>query len=266
MMNVRHQQRIMNRTALLVLIIAAVVLFLIGMAIVKFTGEKKKAVDSVLAGNDTAVSNNEPMQPAQPKPEQQSAHYAMIVVSQGKIVIELFPDAAPKTVTNFVTLANRGYYNGLLWHRIVRDFVIQGGDPNGNGSGGESIYGSTFEDEINAQSIGVPADKIALYQELYGYKYRDDLTSVKITKGIVAMANRGANTNGSQFFIVTGDLEGQLDGKHTAFGKVIEGMDVVDKLNEVEVDARDSRPKDPVAMKTIVTGNTLDEMKAKYVE
>ncbi len=262
MMNLRRQQSIMNKTAFMVIAVAALLVTLIGVAIAKMTDEKSN--ENNTSQNQTIVqSSSEPVASSEEK-DWQSAHFALIVVPQGKIVVELFPNAAPKTVTNFVTLANRGFYNNLIFHRIVKDFVIQGGDPNGNGSGGSSIYGETFEDEINAKSIGVPEDKIALYQELYGYKYRDDLQSMKITKGVLAMANRGANSNSSQFFIATADLNGQLDGKHTAFGRVTEGMDVVEQLNNVEVDPRDSRPKTPVTIETIVTGNTIDEIKAKY--
>lgn len=259
MNSLRRQQSIMNRTGIIVVVLVALVVIAIGVAIAKTTD----------AAEETPTTTQEVISPAAMSTtpttvnDWKSAQYALLTVPQGRIVIELFPDAAPKTVTNFVTLANRGYYNKLLFHRIVKDFVIQGGDPNGNGSGGESIYGDTFADEINPQSLDLPEDKIALYQELYGYSYRSDLSSIKITKGVVAMANRGANTNGSQFFIVTGDIDGQLDGKHTAFGKVVEGQEVVDRLNQVEVDARDNRPKEPVVIERIVTGNTIDELKAK---
>ncbi|MBI2484540.1 peptidylprolyl isomerase [Candidatus Uhrbacteria bacterium] len=122
-----------------------------------------------------------------------------IETAKGEIVFELFADTAPKTVSNFVRLANDGFYNGLTFHRRVENFVIQGGDPNGNGSGGP---GYTFEDELN---------------DTYAY-----------TRGIVAMANRGPNTNGSQFFIMLAD--NPLPKSYSIFGRVLSGMDVVDKI------------------------------------
>ncbi len=137
-----------------------------------------------------------------------SAKTGTIHTAKGDIVIEFYPDDAPKTVMNFATLAKAGYYNGLTFHRVEPGFVIQGGDPNGNGSGGESIYGPTFEDELNASSSSYQA----------GY-----------LEGVVAMANRGPNTNGSQFFIMLADTP-SLPKAYTIFGKVTSGMDVVKKI------------------------------------
>lgn len=137
-----------------------------------------------------------------------SATQAIIKTAKGEIDIELYPQDAPKTVTNFATLASEGYYNNLTFHRVEPGFVIQGGDPNGNGTGGTSIYGDTFEDELN------PATKS--YQA--GYQ-----------AGVVAMANRGPNTNGSQFFIMLADNP-SLPKNYTIFGKVTKGMDVVQKI------------------------------------
>ncbi|HEV2339592.1 MAG TPA: peptidylprolyl isomerase [Patescibacteria group bacterium] len=137
-----------------------------------------------------------------------SANAATIHTAKGDIVIQLYPNDAPKTVINFATLAKAGYYNGLIFHRVVPGFVIQGGDPNGNGTGGESIYGPTFDDELNASASS--------YQRGY-------------LEGIVAMANRGPNTNSSQFFIMLADNP-NLPHAYTIFGKVIQGMDVVKKI------------------------------------
>ncbi|HET9947121.1 MAG TPA: peptidylprolyl isomerase [Patescibacteria group bacterium] len=137
-----------------------------------------------------------------------SASTAAITTAKGTIKIQLYPQDAPKTVTNFATLAKIGYYNNLTFHRVEPGFVVQGGDPNGNGTGGYSIYGPTFEDELNASTSS--------YQE--GYK-----------EGVVAMANRGPNTNGSQFFIMLAD-NNNLPKNYTIFGKVIEGMDVVKQI------------------------------------
>lgn len=165
------------------------------------------------------------LQPTQPQssPVPQSDIISATVVTirtpKGDIVLDLYPDDAPKTVQNFATHAKKGYYNGLTFHRVEPGFVIQGGDPNGNGTGGYSIYGSTFEDELNPDTESYKA----------GYK-----------EGVLAMANRGPNTNGSQFFIMLAD-NNSLPKNYTIFGKVREGMDVVkkiavgDKMTSVEV-------------------------------
>ncbi len=145
---------------------------------------------------------------------------ATISTNMGDIKIELFAKDAPKTVENFKKLAEKGYYKGVIFHRVIKDFMIQGGDPTGTGTGGESAYGQPFEDEFNSH---------------------------KIVPGTLAMANRGPNTNGSQFFIVTESPQPHLDGKHTAFGQVVEGMDIVKKIAAVEVDGND-RPLKEVKM------------------
>lgn len=140
--------------------------------------------------------------------EQVSATTATIKTAKGDIVVELYPTDTPKTVTNFASLAKAGYYNNLTFHRVEPGFVIQGGDPSGNGTGGYSIYGDTFEDEIDTSK--------QIYVD--GYK-----------EGVLAMANRGADTNGSQFFIMLADNE-SLPKNYTIFGKVTSGMDVVKKI------------------------------------
>jgi peptidyl-prolyl cis-trans isomerase B (cyclophilin B) len=140
--------------------------------------------------------------------------------SEGPIFFELFDADAPKTVENFRKLATDGFYDGLTFHRIIKDFMIQGGCPQGTGTGGP---GYTFEDEINPH---------------------------KVVRGALAMANAGPNTNGSQFFIVTADACPWLDAKHTVFGEVTEGMDVVDKLEGVPTDGRD-QPVEPVGIDSI---------------
>src|SRR3954471_9926722 len=142
---------------------------------------------------------------------------ATMRTNQGDIVLELFDEDAPKTVDNFKKLAGQGFYDGVIFHRVIRDFMIQGGDPTGTGTGGP---GYTFEDEINDH---------------------------KIARGALAMANAGPNTNGSQFFIVTTPEAQWLDGKHTVFGRVVEGMDVVDRIEAADTDGRD-RPREDIAM------------------
>ena len=143
---------------------------------------------------------------------------AMIKTTQGDIEIELRPDLAPKAVKNFVTHSKNGYYNGLLFHRIIKNFMIQGGDPEGTGRGGESIWGKSFEDEFSPNAI---FDK----------------------PGILAMANSGPNTNGSQFFITTVPTY-WLNGRHTIFGYVKSGMDTLKKLENVPTSGkyRGNRP------------------------
>jgi cyclophilin family peptidyl-prolyl cis-trans isomerase len=140
--------------------------------------------------------------------------------TEGDIVFELFDEAAPKTVANFKQLSEQGFYDGLLFHRVIADFMVQGGCPQGTGTGGP---GYTFEDEINDH---------------------------KVTRGALAMANAGPDTNGSQFFIVTADACPWLDGKHTVFGQVTKGMDVVDRLNAAKTDGRD-RPVEPLGIATV---------------
>jgi cyclophilin family peptidyl-prolyl cis-trans isomerase len=138
---------------------------------------------------------------------------ATMKTNHGDIELELFDDAAPKTVENFRKLSGDGFYDGLAFHRVIKDFMIQGGCPQGTGTGGP---GYTFEDEFNDH---------------------------KVVRGALAMANAGPNTNGSQFFIVTTDAAPWLDGKHTVFGEVTEGMDVVDTIEGLPTDARD-KPQD----------------------
>ena len=142
---------------------------------------------------------------------------ATMQTNQGAIEIELFDDDAPKTVENFKKLANDGFYNGVIFHRVIPDFMIQGGDPTGTGSGGP------------------------------GYQFEDEFNDHKVERGALAMANAGPNTNGSQFFIVTTDAAPWLDGKHTVFGRVTDGMDVVDRISELPRDGRD-RPHDDVTI------------------
>lgn len=137
---------------------------------------------------------------------------AVLETEKGPIEIELLPGAAPKAVENFRLLAERGYYNGLTFHRIVKGFMIQGGDPKGDGRGGESAWGGTFDDEIQRDS--------PLYQRGLGYK-----------RGVVAMANRGPNTNTSQFFILQKDYP--MAPSYTIFGRVTQGLEVVDALADL---------------------------------
>jgi cyclophilin family peptidyl-prolyl cis-trans isomerase len=145
---------------------------------------------------------------------------ATITTSMGAIEVELFDEDAPKTVENFTKLAGDGFYDGLIFHRVIPDFMIQGGCPRGDGTGDP------------------------------GYKFEDEFNDHPIVRGTLAMANAGPNTNGSQFFIVTADATPWLDGKHTAFGQVTGGQDVVDAISAVDRDGAD-RPSEPITMESV---------------
>ena len=143
-----------------------------------------------------------------------------MTTNHGPIVFEMFEEDAPKTVDNFRKLSGDGFYDGLTFHRIIRDFMIQGGCPDGNGTGGP------------------------------GYEFEDEFNQHKVVRGALAMANRGPNTNGSQFFIVTTEAAPWLDGKHTVFGKVTSGMEVVDALESLPTDGMD-RPQEPAMIEKV---------------
>ena len=145
---------------------------------------------------------------------------AVLHTNMGDITIKFYNADAPKTVDNFIKLSREGFYNGLTFHRVMADFMIQGGDPNGDGTGGP------------------------------GYEFEDEFNDHKIVKGTLAMANSGPNTNGSQFFIVTEKEQPHLDGVHTVFGEVAEGMDVVAKIAAVPAD-KDDKPLEPVLINSI---------------
>jgi peptidyl-prolyl cis-trans isomerase B (cyclophilin B) len=145
---------------------------------------------------------------------------AVLQTSEGRVELELFDEDAPKTVANFTKLAGEGFYDDLVFHRVIPDFMIQGGCPRGDGTGGP---GYEFEDEINQHPV---------------------------VRGALAMANAGPNTNGSQFFIVTADDASWLNDKHTVFGAVGSGQDVVDRISLVERDSRD-RPLEPVVIESV---------------
>lgn len=175
---------------------------------------------------------------------------AIIKTNHGDITVQLFPEQAPKTVENFVALAEQGYYAGVIFHRVIPDFMIQGGDPTGTGRGGKSSFGSNFEDEFSPELFNI--------------------------NGALSMANAGPNTNGSQFFIVSNErvddgMIGQmksagypeeiidkykqggtpwLDFRHTVFGQVVDGMDVVKEISQVDRDAAD-KPNDDVIMTSV---------------
>lgn len=143
-------------------------------------------------------------------------YQAKFKTNYGDFTISLFAKETPITVNNFVTLARKKFYNGLIFHRIIPDFMIQGGDPEGKGTGGP------------------------------GYSFKDETSPKKLVKGSLAMANAGPNTNGSQFFIVTAESTPWLDGRHTNFGEVVSGLDIIEKIGKVETGANDKPVKDVV--------------------
>jgi cyclophilin family peptidyl-prolyl cis-trans isomerase len=145
---------------------------------------------------------------------------ATMETNKGTIEIELFDEDAPKTVENFSKLARDGFYDGVIFHRVIPDFMIQGGDPTGTGSGGP------------------------------GYQFEDEFNNQKVVRGALAMANAGPNTNGSQFFVVTAEACPWLDGKHTVFGRVTSGMDVVDAIEQVDT-SPGHKPKEEVRIESV---------------
>ncbi|KAH7279431.1 hypothetical protein KP509_37G019600 [Ceratopteris richardii] len=156
----------------------------------------------------------------------EGAPQVIVETSMGAVTLELYIKHAPKTCRNFLELSRRGYYNNVIFHRIIKDFMIQGGDPTGTGRGGTSIYGSKFEDEITRELKHTGA-------------------------GVLSMANSGPNTNGSQFFITLAPTP-WLDGKHTIFGRVSGGMEVVKRLGNVQTDKSDRPLQDVKILKTTV--------------
>lgn len=214
-----------------VLTIIFIVLLVIIALIMRFTKDEKVNGDENSRTSDTASTtlntdqnsgSNNSLNNQKPMKENQKV---TIETNKGNIVVELYTADAPKTAENFVTLANKGFYNGVIFHRIISGFMIQGGDPTGTGRGGP---GYTFADELNPATASYKA----------GYK-----------RGVLAMANAGPNTNGSQFFIMHKDYP--LPNNYTIFGHVIEGLDVVDAIASVPTQAE--RPLSDVTMKSVKT-------------
>ena len=195
--------------------IIAVVVFLLSRQGASFTpnqstAPEKKEQDTVLLGQATLAD---------------------IQTSFGVVTVELFPDVAPKTVENFIKLAESGFYNGTKFHRVIKNFMIQGGDPNSK------------DDDWTDDGRGGP-----------GYSFEDEFNEHKVVRGALAMANSGPNTNGSQFFIVTAQATPWLDGKHTVFGRVVgEGMEVVDKIESMATNEKDHPLEDVVVERITIT-------------
>jgi len=183
----------------------------------------------------SAAAQTKPKYTDEKKPKMENVkEVAVIETSMGTIEAELYRADAPKTVENFVKLAEKKYFDGVIFHRVSKGFVIQGGDPTGTGSGGKSIWGKEFDDELNPNTPS--------YKE--GYK-----------KGVLAMANRGPNTNTSQFFVMLRDIT-TLPKNYTIFGKVIKGQGVVDKIGQVDITPQmgptDGKPKVDIVMKKVI--------------
>lgn len=189
----------------LLAVVVLVVVFILGYIFKNVSDEGEKNVGKDLASK-TTISNG-----------------VIIKTNFGNIELSFFPDKAPVTVGNFIKLSEAGFYNGTLFHRVIKNFMIQGGDPLSK-QGDWSLHGT-----------GGP-----------GYAFQDEINDEKLIRGVIAMANAGPNTNGSQFFIVTAEQTPWLDGKHTVFGRVVSGMDVVDKISLVEANEQNHPLKDVV--------------------
>ncbi|GGA42152.1 peptidylprolyl isomerase [Psychrobacillus lasiicapitis] len=234
----------MKKIILFLIISIALILSACGTTAKEATKEEKVPEKETAVNTDTQQQGEITMYPQLNAEVASNEALVIMHTSMGDLKIKLFPEYAPKTVENFLTHAENGYYDGIIFHRVIQDFMIQGGDPTGTGMGGESIYGEEFEDEFSMNLFNI--------------------------RGALSMANAGANTNGSQFFIVQASqppatveqlTEGgwpeeiaaayakdggtpHLDQKHTVFGQVIEGMDVVDQIAAVETGAQDKPVKD----------------------
>ena len=199
---------------------------------------------TALAQEKQEKEQTKPTKKEEPKKMEKETSKANDVIvmetSMGTIEIKLFRKEAPKTVDNFIGLAKKGYYNGLIFHRVIDKFMIQGGDPTGTGAGGESIYGKKFEDEI---SPNLKFDRA----------------------GLLAMANAGPNTNGSQFFITLVPTT-WLNGHHTIFGEVVSGMDVVTAIGKVQTTPQSNKPLKDVVMKKVYMKGAKEEKKPKETE
>lgn len=205
---------------MIVLFVLVGILIILGILISEYFMKDTIQPENILAGEN--ISSNNPLLKVQPESgnalttgnpdilQDKETAIAIIETNYGKIKLELFTKDAPKTVANFLKLAQSGFYDGTKFHRVIKNFMIQGGDPNSK------------DDDPSNDGYGGP-----------GYTFEDEINSHKLVRGVLAMANSGPNTNGSQFFIVTTESTPWLDGKHTAFGKVIAGMDVVDKIEKM---------------------------------
>ena len=193
----------MKKNILILMIVSALTFMVCGCENKEATGENtmKTAANGVLSGQENLFVKYKT---------------AIIKTNYGDITVELYGQDSPITVNNFLNLANKGFYNKTKFHRVIKDFMIQAGDPNSR------------DKDISTHGTGGP-----------GYKFMDEINNHKLVRGSLAMANAGQDTNGSQFFIVTKEATPWLDGKHTNFGQVTSGMDVVSKIENVQINAND---------------------------
>lgn len=214
----------MNKKEIKILVVGVIFAILAGVFTyylqVHSDNNKNTAQNNKKTDQDLNVSDNT----MQTKPPEKGDLVAEIDTTKGVIKLKLFPEQAPKAVENFQSLADENYYDGIIFHRVINNFMIQGGDPTGTGMGGQSSFGKPFEDEFSP-----------------------DLKNIR---GAVSMANSGKNTNGSQFFIVQAKATDWLDGVHTVFGQVYEGMDTVDAIAATQVD-KNSKPLEDIKMNSV---------------
>ncbi len=184
----------------------------------------------IFVNNDTDTQTNTPKEAVTvPEEKKEFSNGAILKTSLGDIEVAFFAEKAPKTVENFITLVQKGFYDTTKFHRVIKDFMIQGGDPLSKDDSQMSVWGT-----------GGP-----------GYQFADEINNEKLARGVLAMANSGPNTNGSQFFIVIAAATPWLDGRHTVFGKVVKGMEVVNKIQSVQTGARDI-PKVPIVITQVI--------------
>lgn len=183
--------------------------------------QDQEPVEPVQNQEQQITEDNKMNTPPEMQIDTNKEYYSVLETNVGNIKIKFFLKEAPKTINNFVYLARKGFYDGTIFHRVIKDFMIQGGDPEGTGMGGP------------------------------GYQFEDEINPAKLVRGVIAMANAGPNTNGSQFFIVTTQATPWLDGKHTVFGEVIEGMEAVDKIESAETGFQD-RPANDIKINRVV--------------
>lgn len=207
------------------LVIAALVviigIFIFFNGATEAESEAEKKVENAVPAQKTVSIESSRVDPA--------SKNVLLKTSKGDIELVLFSEKAPTTVENFLTLAGKGFYDGTKFHRVIKGFMIQGGDPLTRDDSEQTVWGT-----------GGP-----------GYRFGDEINDEKIVRGVLAMANAGPDTNGSQFFIVTAPATPWLDGKHTVFGKVVRSMNVVDAIEGVATDARDI-PKTPITIEQVI--------------
>lgn len=262
----------------LLLPVVGLVVLVLFLGLLMGNGYSPFTLDNNITGNgvNNIIEEND-MRPTYTKApsfllEKGKDYQATIKTDFGNIVIDLFEDETPLTVNNFVFLAKNKFYDNITFHRVVKGFVLQGGDPKGNGTGGP---GYSFNDEIDAKALGLEDIKVKdatylksfypsnvlsqyenssvadFYTKYLGYKYEEGKGKTPFVPYVLAMANSGPNTNGSQFFITVGSFSGDfLNGKHTVFGKVLSGFDVVDEIEKVTVRGND-QPASDVLIKSI---------------